>query len=103
MHAARYDLRPAAPAHHRDVEFVVAVSELHRRLPGRPAVTPRGQGLEYRREIAAPVPLPGPPTTLRVPPDLEAGRYEVLVDHYGRDAKAALSADPEALYPALRR
>ncbi|MFI6980504.1 SDR family oxidoreductase [Embleya sp. NPDC050154] len=34
---------------------------------------------------------------------VEAELYEVLVDHYSRDAKAALSADPEVLYPALRR
>lgn len=34
---------------------------------------------------------------------VEAELYEVLVDHYSRDAKAALSADPEVLYPDLRR
>ncbi|MET7298635.1 SDR family oxidoreductase [Embleya sp. NPDC005575] len=34
---------------------------------------------------------------------VEAEQYEVLADHYSRDAKAALSADPEVLYPTLRR
>ncbi|MGW1991257.1 SDR family oxidoreductase [Embleya sp. NPDC001921] len=34
---------------------------------------------------------------------VEAELYEVLVDHYSHDAKAALSADSEVLYPALRR
>ncbi|OPC81548.1 short-chain dehydrogenase [Embleya scabrispora] len=56
-------------------------------------------------EMAAAVPLP------KIAPEdvagqtldaVEAGAYEVLVDHYSRDAKAALSAAPEVLYPALR-
>ncbi|MGC0423169.1 SDR family oxidoreductase [Embleya sp. AB8] len=34
---------------------------------------------------------------------VEAEQYEVLADHHSRDAKAALSAGVEVLYPALRR